>query len=342
MDFKQTFEDKSLEAYINGGAGDETALLENEKIFDDLRLTPRILADVSHCSTAVFDTALGAGGMPIVIAPTAFHKLVSCEGECDTARIAAEHNIPYIVSSFSSCSIDKICDLLPSNYYCQQLYVFQNQEIIDNIISDAEIYNARAIVITVGTPIAGDRRRERNAGWQVPSGISSRFSTSGSNTISELAAATLSTSATWKSIQKIKDLTSIPIIVKGVLDPDDAVRAFECGCSAVVISNHGGRQLGHSIHALDVLSIIRERIGSSLPLYVDGGIRTGLDVVKVLACGADRVLLGRPVLWKLNEGGITALSAYMMSVKEEILHVMQLCGCDSIEQLKSLKVVRRL
>lgn len=341
MNFNYSFNNKALEAYINGGAGDETALVENASIFEGLRLIPRILADVSNCSSAVSDKLLGTSRIPVVIAPTAFHKLVSLEGECSTARVAAEHEIPYIVSSFSSCSIDNIRDILPSSCYCQQLYIFQNQDIIDNIIRDAEIYDAQAIVITVGTPIAGDRRRERETGWQVPAGISSRFSISGDNSISELASVTISKSATWECIQKIKALTSIPLILKGVLDPDDAILAVECGCSAIVVSNHGGRQLGHSINALDVLNIIRERIGSSVPIYVDGGIRTGLDVVKALACGADRVLIGRPVLWKLNEGGVPALSAYLKLVQEEILHIMQLCGCDSIDQLKNLKVIRR-
>jgi len=339
--FRQVFEDKRLQAYINGGAGDETALQENEAILQSLRLIPRVMMDVEKANSHVNDI-LGAHDSPLVIGPTAFHRLVSTDGECSTALCSKLNNIPYVVSSFASCDVREIREILPASCYWQQLYIFNDPAITEEIVSDAEKFAAQAIIVTVGTPVSGDRPRERQAGWSVPAGVCARFNLKDPTTISQLARVSISQSATWDDIKNITMMTSIPILLKGILDPDDALRAVQIGCSGIIVSNHGGRQFDHSISALDTIGDIKEIVQGEIPIYLDGGIRTGLDVVKSIACGADRVLLGRAILWKLHEGGTSALNEYLHHINEEILHIMKLCGCPTISAISGLKVVRRV
>jgi len=356
--------------YFASGACDEITLRRNIECFKEVSLVPRVLVDVSQVSLS--SKILGFPcSYPFGIAPTAFQRLVNPEGELNTARASAAVNTPYCVSSFATNSLEDIAFAGgPSGIRLMQLYAMENRNVTQNIIERAEKSGYKAIVLTVDRPVLGRResnmRTKFDVPWElhrdpnhlngidsaVPSSTGASASTSGPGSAGASALyAAVSSSLNWKDVEWIKSITSLPIILKGIVSIDDARLAVQAGVAAVWISNHGGRQLDCSVSGIDALPLVsnavreeEERLRSlslltgkhypqRVEIYVDGGIRRGTDVVKALALGADFVFLGRPVIWGLAVNGEDGVKAVLQTLADETLNAMQLCGVTTINQI---------
>lgn len=326
--------------YIEGGCWSEATLRENNDVLKRIRIVPKVLRDVSHVCTETSDS-LGAHRMPIGISPTAFHKLVTSDGELATAKAANSVGIPYIVSCYSSINQNTVAAAIDEGLYWQQLYFFEDRDVTKRLVESSEELKARAIVVTVGTPVSGKRMREINGRWKIPEGLNLRTKGKSERTIGEIVRSDLRQDVVWSDIRNLVKSTKVPVILKGVLDSDDAKRAVEVGVSGIMLSNHGGRQLEDAVMVYDVIDGIREAVEGQVPLFVDGGIRTGHDVTKALVAGASRVFIGREILRRLYESGEKGLTRFLVRLREDLINDMKLCGCNNITDVKELKRVWR-
>jgi len=363
--------------YFASGACDEVTLHRNLECFKEVSLVPRVLVDVSKTSLA--SQILGFNSaFPFGIAPTAFQRLVDPDGEINTARASAAINVPYCVSSFATSSLEDIAIAGGQNgIRLMQLYAMENRNVTRNIIERAEKSGYKAIVLTVDRPVLGRRESNMRTKFDVPwelhrdpnhlngenvisssddSSSGASASASGSAGASALYAA-ISSELTWDDVKWIQSITSLPVILKGIVSVEDARLAVQAGVAAVWVSNHGGRQLDCSISGLDALpmvaSAVREEEERSfsfftrkssprrIEIYVDGGVRRGTDVVKALALGADFVFIGRPVIWGLAVSGEEGVKKVLQTLAEETLNAMQLCGSTTVSQINRELVVPR-
>ena len=327
-------------AYIEGGSWDEATLNENKSVLKKIRIIPRILRDVSQVSTLCSDS-LGEHKLQIGISPTAFHKMVTPRGELATARAAERADIPYIVSCYSSLSQERIVHELDKRIYWQQIYFFEDRDKTRRLVEESEKLKASAIVVTVGTPVSGKRLREIDSRWKVARHLSYRTRGKSERSISEIVKCELRQDVVWSDIRDLVASTKVPIVLKGVLDKEDAKKAVEVGVRGIILSNHGGRQLEDAVVVYDVIDEIKNAVGGNFPIYIDGGIRTGHDVTKALVAGASRVFIGREILRRLYKGGEMCLSKYFIELREDLVNDMKLCGCADIESLRTLKKVWR-
>ena len=326
--------------YIEGGCWSEATLRENNNVLKKIRIVPRVLRDVSHVCTETSDS-FGDHRMPIGISPTAFHKLVTSDGELATAKAANSVGIPYIVSCYSSINQNTVAAAIDNGLYWQQLYFFEDRDMTKRLIETSEELKASAIVVTVGTPVSGKRMREINGRWKVPESLSFRTKGKSERTIGEIVRCDLRQDVVWSDIKDLVKSTTIPVILKGVLDSEDAKRAGEVGVSGLILSNHGGRQLEDAVMVYDVIDDIKEAVEGQIPLFVDGGIRTGHDVTKALVAGASRVFVGREILRRLYVSGEKGLTRFLLELKEDLINDMKLCGCNNINDVSNLKRVWR-
>jgi 4-hydroxymandelate oxidase len=297
--------ERGAHAYYAGGAGDERTLAENVAAWQRVAIRPRVLVGAGSCETGV--TLLGQPRPhPVVIAPTAFHRLAHPDGEIATARAAAATGTIISVATFATTSIPALAEAAPGAGRWFQLYVFKDRGISRELVAQAVEHGFEALVITVDLPVVGVRERELR--WPVevehdPELLQHvRMATRSDPTPAELADQT-DPDLTWADIETFARETPLPVLVKGILAPDDAVLAAEHGARGVIVSNHGGRQLDTAVASADALEPIVQAAGERLEILVDGGIRRGTDVLKALAFGARAVLVGRPVLWGLAAGG---------------------------------------
>jgi 4-hydroxymandelate oxidase len=321
-------------AYVAGGAGDEISLRRNRAAFDALLLKPRVLRDVSRIDTTVelFGRTLLS---PILLAPAAYHRLLHPDGELATARGAGAAGVPLVVSSLSNATVEEIAAVATAPLWFQ-LYVQTDRAFTRDLVQRAEAAGCQAICITVDTPVLGSRRREIRAGFRLPEGLdranlrgregatAAHFDESG------VYSAVLDAAMTWEAIDWVRGFAKVPILLKGILAPEDARLAVEHGVDGIVVSNHGARNLDTTPATIEALPHVAAAVGGRLPVLLDGGVRRGTDVVKALALGARAVLVGRPYLWALAAAGPQGVEKVVEMLRTELLAAMALCGLPSL------------
>ncbi|XP_074641806.1 2-Hydroxyacid oxidase 2-like [Tubulanus polymorphus] len=328
--------------YYSSGADEEITLKENELAYKRLKLRPSFLRDVSNVdvSTNILGQSVDS---PICIAPTAQHGLVNQDGEVATAKAAAKMGTIFTMSTFSTRSIGEVNEEVPNGIKWLQCYILIARDIVKRMLERAVAADFKAIVLTVDAPLTGKRR----AGHplilptdQKYGNIDDEMSKSLANRGIIIPGGALDASLTWKDIAWLKEVANLPVIVKGILTAEDAELAIEHGASAIIVSNHGGRQLDTSPVTIEVLPEIVTAVRGRVEVYVDGGIRTGTDVLKALALGAKAVLIGRPVLWGLACNGENGVQNVLEILKSELKTAMALSGCRCISDIKRSLVVK--
>jgi 4-hydroxymandelate oxidase len=326
--------------YYEGGALDEITLRENIAGWERLKLYYRVLAGVGDRELG--RTLLGQKiSMPICVAPTAFHKLACGEGEIATARAAKAAGTLFILSSLSNTAMESVFAQAASPRWFQ-LYIYRDREITRALVQRAEAAGAEAIVLTVDAPGLGTRERDTRNRFTLPDGLRvENLSPLGKGTMPEVSGSGLAAYVrdNFKSDLSFEDLdwlcgsTRLPIVVKGVCRGDDARRAVEHGSKAIVVSNHGGRQLDTAPATSEVLPHIVDAVGERCEIYVDGGVRRGSDVLKAIALGARAVMVGRPILWGLTVAGEKGALNILEILRRELDEAMLLCGCTRLSDI---------
>ncbi len=313
-------------AYYSSGVGDEVTLRANREAFARIRIRPRMLVDVSTCD--LHTTVQGIPvTMPILIAPTAAHCLAHPEGECATALAAGEAGTLMTASTSATRSLEEIATAATGPFW-YQLYVdhpledLTDRSFSESLVRRAEAAGYRAIVVTVDAPRFGVKEREERAQFEMPEGLSM------ANYPGDLE--TEPASLTWNDIAWLRSLTSLPIILKGILTAEDAVLAVEHGVDGIIVSNHGGRQLDCVPASIEALPEVVAAVNGRCEVYMDGGIRRGTDVLMALALGARAVLIGRPVLWGLAVDGADGVRRVLHLLRDELEQAMALSGCSTL------------
>jgi 4-hydroxymandelate oxidase len=331
---------KDVLGYFEGGALDEITLRENTAGWERLKLYYRVLAAVGEreLSTTVLGQRIS---MPIVVAPTAFHKLACDEGEIATARAAKRAGTLFILSSLSNTAMEKVFAEAGTPRWFQ-LYIYKDRGITRELVQRAEAAGAEAIVLTVDAPGLGTRERDTRNNFRLPDGLAvANLAPLGKGTMPVVEGSGLAAYVreNFKSDLGFEDLdslcgcTKLPVVVKGVCRGDDARRAAEHGAKAVAVSNHGGRQLDTAPATCEVLPHVVEAVGNRCEIYVDGGIRRGSDVLKAIALGARAVLVGRPILWGLTVAGENGAANVLEILRRELDEAMLLCGCTGLSDI---------
>jgi len=326
--------------YYEGGALDEITLRENTAGWDRLKLYYQVLASVGQrdMSTTVLGQPIS---MPIVVAPTAFHKLACGDGEIATAKAARAAGTLFILSSLSNTAMESVFAQAGSPRWFQ-LYIYKDREITLELVKRAEAAGAEAIVLTVDAPGLGTRERDARNNFRLPDGLTvENLAPLGKGKLPEVKGSGLAAYVreNFKADLGFDDLdwlcrsTRLPVVVKGVCRGDDARRAAEHGAKAVVVSNHGGRQLDTAPATCEVLPHVVEAVGDRCEVYVDGGIRRGSDVLKAIALGARAVLVGRAVLWGLCVAGEEGAFHVLEILRRELDEAMLLCGCTTLSEI---------
>jgi 4-hydroxymandelate oxidase len=331
--------------YYASGADEELTLRRNVEAFRQLVLHYRVLVDVSTRELAT--TVLGQRvAMPVLVAPTAFHKLAHPDGEVATVRGAGEAGTAMILSTLSNSRVEDVVAAASGPVWFQ-LYVYRDRARTEALVRRVEAAGVQALVLTVDAPLLGRRDRDVRNRFTLPDGLglanvdgdvaAVRAGDVAESGLAAYFASLLDPSLSWRDVAWLRERTRLPIVVKGVVRPDDARRAAEAGAAAVVVSNHGGRQLDTSPATIEVLPRIADALaataGSAMELYVDGGVRRGTDVVKALAAGARAVLLGRPILWGLAADGSAGVAGALGIVRRELDLAMALCGCPDLASI---------
>jgi 4-hydroxymandelate oxidase len=322
--------------YFASGALDEHTLRENIAAWSRVPLHPRVLAGVGAPDPAV--TVLSSRlRMPVMVAPTAFQKLACAEGEAATARAAARAGTVMILSSLSNTRVEDVCAAAAGAVWFQ-LYVYRDRAATAALVARAEAAGVGALVLTVDAPLLGRRERDVRNRFHLPPGLRvENMSAAGHGEVEEqraaesglaaYVAAKLDPSLGWKDVAWLRSITKLPVVLKGLVRPDDALRAIEHGASAVVVSNHGGRQLDGAPATAAVLGPVADAVAGQIDVLVDGGIRRGADVLRALALGARAVLVGRPILWGLAVAGEEGALGVLETFREELEQAMALAGC---------------
>jgi 4-hydroxymandelate oxidase len=313
--------------YIQGGSDDEITLRANRTAFERIRLRPRMLVNGStpDLSTTVLGTPVS---MPILVAPAAYHRLAHPEGECATARGAGMAHTLMTASTFSTRSIEDIAQAAGGPLWFQ-LYLYQNLELSASVVRRAGAAGYRAIVLTADVPRLGHRERDVRNNFNLPSHLSlANFPDAEPEP--EQHSLFLPCTPTWETIDWLKTVTSLPILVKGILTAEDALLALERGVAGIIVSNHGGRQLDSALASIEALPEIVEAVAGRCEVYLDSGIRRGADVLKALALGARAVLIGRPFFWGLAVNGAEGVHHVLEILRAELEQAMVLSGHYSL------------
>ena len=326
--------------YYRSGAWGEWTVKANRDAWDRLRIWHRVMVDVSRrdSSLKLFGASLP---FPLLIAPTALHRLAHDEGEVATARAASALKVPMILSSLSSVAIEDVCKATTAPVW-MQLYVSKDREFTISLAERARAAGCSAIVLTTDTPVWGMRERDVRNGWKLPPGISvvnlvrpNHDGPTGHDGAGIGAALgwTIDASLNWRDLRWLVDRVRLPIIVKGLCRGEDASRALDAGARGVIVSNHGGRQLDGAPPTAESLPEVIRAINGRAPVLVDGGIRRGADILRALALGANAVCIGRPILWGLATAGSAGVERVLEIFKTEFDLTMALSGCRSLSEI---------
>jgi len=328
--------------YFAGGAGEERVLRENVEGWAAHPLAPRVLVDVSEVDTSV--TVLGQRWQhPVGIAPMAYQRHAHDDGELAMARAAAASGTMLTLSSQTTTPPDEVAAAMGEAPRWFQLYVFRDRSVTDDLVAAAREGGFGALVITVDFPVGGVRDRDRASGFSPshPTLLDRVAGTDGTPLTLAERHALHDPSVSWDDIAGYAEASGLPVVIKGVLCPEDARRAVDAGAAGVVVSNHGGRQLDAVLSTASALAPIVDSVEGRASVLVDGGIRRGWDVARALAVGADAVLLGRPVLWGLATDGEAGARQVIDEIVEELESTLALIGCPRAADLDPQYLVPR-
>jgi len=324
--------------YYSSGADDERCVKRNVEAFEKILLHYRVLVDVAtrDLSTTVLGHRIA---MPIVVAPTAFHRLAHKDGELASVRGAGDAGTIFTLSTLSNTAVEQVVAAASGPVFFQ-LYVYKDRSATEALVRRVEAAGAKSLVLTVDAPLLGRRERDVRNGFALPANLGvENLLAAGyapvprANQESGLAAYfadLLDPSLSWDAISWLRSITKLPLLVKGIVRADDAARAVAEGAAGIVVSNHGGRQLDSSPATIDVLARCVDAVAGRGEVLVDGGVRRGADVIKALALGARAVLVGRPVLWGLAAGGRAGVATALGILRRELDLAMALCGCPNV------------
>jgi 4-hydroxymandelate oxidase len=313
--------------FFAGGAEDEITLRDNETAFARLTLRPRILRGTG--APDLTTTLLGHElSMPVYVAPTAFHRLAHPDGEVATARACEEAGVVMTVSMASTVAVED----LPGPERWFQLYLQPDLGFTQHVVQRAEKAGCTAVVVTADSPVFGRRERDlRNGFNELPRGL--QCENMRDPVTGDVRRIEFGMRLGWEQLDWLRTATTLPILLKGVLHPEDARLAVSLGVDAMIVSNHGGRQLDPSPASIDALPAVADAVAGRVPVLMDGGVRRGTDVVKALALGATAVGLGRPVLWGLAAGGQEGVAQVLAMLRAELTAALTLCGYASPGEL---------
>jgi isopentenyl diphosphate isomerase/L-lactate dehydrogenase-like FMN-dependent dehydrogenase len=354
--------------FIDGGAGDETTLADNCADFDRWRLVPRVGVDVSSRELGTEIIGVPAT-LPLILAPTGLAGLFSPRGEAKAARAAAAAGIPFCLSTNSVASLEEVALQAPDGDKWFQLYILRDRDLMWALLERAQRSGYRVLCLTLDVAVQGRRERDLRNAFTVP--LRPRLRTlmqmaarpawlagflrapvrfgnfehanesRGFTSIAQHVASLFDPTADWTVITEVMRHWAGPVIVKGVLHPDDASRAVDLGASGVVVSNHGGRQLDQSCSAVTALPAISKAVGARCQVILDGGVRRGVDLLKARALGADACMIGRPFLWGLAAGGEAGVSRTIQIFGDELDNSMALLGKCSFSEIGADVLMRR-
>jgi len=356
--------------FIDGGAEDEVTLRRNRRAFERFALVPRVLVDVHQVEleTTVLGERVAA---PLVLAPTGLCGMATSRGEIPAARAAVEAGITFTASCMSSVTLEEIAREAPGRHWFQ-LYVWRDRGITRDLVERAASAGYRVLVVTVDTPVLGRRERDVRNGATIPPRITPRNALDtlrrprwlltmargprvtfanvalparpgGASpfALSPFVNSLFDSSLTWSDLDWLRGLWRGPLVVKGVMSPDDAVLAAEHGADGIVVSNHGGRQLDGAEGTLDALPAVVEAAGDRLEILLDGGVRRGADLAKALALGARACMVGRPYLYGLAVAGQDGVAHAIRILTSELVRTMALTGCARVDQLGRERIAHR-
>jgi len=327
--------------YYRSGANDELTLHENHAAYERIKLKPKVLIDTSKrdLTTTVLGQTLS---MPIMVAPTAFHRMAHPEGEVATARAAGKAGALMMLSTLSTSSIEEVLPEATGPVWFQ-LYVYKDREATLSLVERAVSQGCSAIALTVDAQVWGRRERDIKNRFRLPKGLSIKnLMPAGKGDFpdekadSGLAAYVtwqFDQTLTWKDIDWLCSKANVPVLLKGVLHPDDARRAADHGAAGIIVSNHGARQLDTVPATIEALPDLVEAVDGKLEVLIDGGIRRGTDVFKAIALGAKAVGVGRPIIWGLAVDGEQGAKRVIDIVRKDFELTMRLCGCATLEDI---------
>jgi 4-hydroxymandelate oxidase len=316
--------------YVSAAAADEHTARWNRESYARIRLRPRVLRDIAKADTRVtlFDRELAS---PVVLAPAAYQRLMHAEGELGMARGAGAAATTFVVSSATTTSLEEIGAVAKSPFWFQ-LYVQSDRGFTRDQIRRAEAAGCTALCLTVDTPTLGARNRQVKAKFELPPGVTTPHLSDGRDAARQIIDPTQSV-VTWKDVDWMVSFAKVPLLLKGILDRDDAELAVDSGAAGIVVSNHGARNLDTTPATIDALPSIVDQVAGRVPVIVDGGIRRGTDVLKAIACGAAATMIGRPYCYGLAVGGAAGVQRVIEILRQEFEMAMILTGRASIAEI---------
>jgi (S)-2-hydroxy-acid oxidase len=334
---------KTIYDYYCGGSDDQVTLKWNRQMITERYcLRPRVMCDVSRVDTTkyIYGDRLS---MPIGIAPTAMHKMAHPDGELATVRACKRANALMILSLFSTTSLENVARQEPICTKWQNIYILKNRDITQNVIARA-IRNAyRAIVVSCDAPILGNRRHDKRNQLTLADYNLENIQDKSTKSMREHSSEIFDPSVCWQDLADLKKGVgdTVRVIAKGIMTPEDAEQALQAGVDGIYVSNHGGRQLDGSQSTIEVLPAIVRAVNKRCPVLVDGGFRTGAEVLKALALGADMVFVGRSPLMGLASYGEEGVYRVLMMLKDELQRAMMLCGCNKLSDINRNIILER-
>jgi 4-hydroxymandelate oxidase len=327
--------------YYASGADDERCVRRNQEAFAQVALHYRVLVDVARRALAT--TVLGQPiALPLGVAPMAFHRLAHADGELASVRAAGAAGTVFVLSTMSNTAVEHVVAAATGPVWFQ-LYVYRDRAATEALVRRVEAAGCRALMLTVDAPVLGRRERDVRNRFALPPGLAienlhaagyARMApAAGGSALAAYVAELWDPALTWDAVGWLRSITKLPVVLKGIVRADDAVRAVDHGAAGIVVSNHGGRQLDAAPATLDVLPRIADAVAGRAEVFLDGGIRRGTDVVKALALGARAVFVGRPILWGLAAGGQAGVAAALDVLRRELDLAMALCGCPSVASI---------
>ena len=324
--------------YYAGGAEDEVTLHANRDAFRRIAIRPRVLMGAHQISTQTSLLGLSLA-LPVGLAPTAFNKLGHPDGEIAAVRAAGAAGTLMCCSTVASVPLETVAAAATGPLWFQ-LYVYRDREVTRDLVRRAEAAGCKALVLTVDTPRLGRRERDMRGGFTLPDDVKianlERYGTpdalrwAGTSSFPAYVHRLIDDSLTWESVEWLRSITELPLLIKGILTGEDAAEAMAIGASGIIVSNHGGRQLDGVLASIDALPEVVRAADGRVPVLMDGGVRRGTDIFKALALGAQAVLIGRAYLWGLAADGETGVSRVLEMLRSELELAMALAGCADV------------